>query len=133
MHFSVTGGCLCGAIRYRIARPVESALICHCQTCRRASGAPMVAWVTVETSAFAWLTVQPIAYESSPGVVRTHCGICGTSLTYQSDQSQIDVTTASLDAPEAFPPDREVWLEHRLPWAPTTPSIAGYARSTNEG
>lgn len=133
MHFSMTGGCLCGAIRYRIARPVEGALICHCESCRRASGAPMVAWVTVGTDTFAWLTLQPMAYESSPGVIRTHCGVCGTSLTYQSDPDHIDITTASLDAPEAFPPDREVWLGQRLPWSPTTPTIAGYARSSAEG
>ena len=39
-----TGGCLCGAIRYRITGAPVEALYCHCRMCRRAHGAPVVAW-----------------------------------------------------------------------------------------
>jgi len=41
------GGCLCGAVRYRMVGAPLSSAICHCASCRRASGAPTVAWLTV--------------------------------------------------------------------------------------
>jgi len=48
----LTGGCLCGDVRYRItAAPVE-ALYCHCRMCQRAHGAPVIAWLTVPVTAF---------------------------------------------------------------------------------
>jgi len=51
-------------------------------------------------------------------VSRTFCQSCGTSLTYRHDEDpdSIDVTTASLDRPEEFPPTRHIWLEDRLAW-----------------
>jgi hypothetical protein len=52
-------------------------------------------------------------------VVRTFCGRCGTSLTYEVEQraAEIDITTASLDDPEAFPPTKAVFEEQKLSWA----------------
>ena len=60
-----TGGCLCGAVRYRItAAPVE-ALYCHCRMCQRAHGAPVIAWLTVPLDSFAVTAGNPAAYPSS--------------------------------------------------------------------
>jgi hypothetical protein len=124
------GGCLCGAIRYRIDRPPVEAGICHCITCRRAAGAPSVAWATVPAAGFAWTAGRPAAFASSPGITRTHCAACGTSLTFQSADDSIDVTLASLDDPEAVPPTKEGWLSHRLSWEPVDPARAGYPTNT---
>jgi len=57
-------------------------------------------------------------FRSSPGVQRTFCESCGTPLTYSSQQrpGQVDITSVSLDDPETWPPDREVWLEEKLRW-----------------
>jgi hypothetical protein len=127
------GGCLCGAVRYRIdVAPLEAA-ICHCATCRRAAGAQSVAWATVPGPAFAWTAGRPAEFASSPGVVRTHCAACGTSLTWRSDPESIDVTLASLDDPEAVPPAREVWLSHRLSWEPVDPGRPAFAGSSDGG
>jgi len=78
-----------------------------------------VAWVTFPAERFAWVRGTPAEFASSPGVRRTFCGRCGTSLTYRSDEraDEIDVTTASLDDPEAFPPEKEVFAEQKLSWA----------------
>ena len=65
MDQAVSGGCLCGDIRYRIeAAPVE-ALYCHCQICRRAHGAPVVAWLTVPLDGFVVTAGGPVTYRSS--------------------------------------------------------------------
>jgi hypothetical protein len=115
------GGCLCGAIRYLIETAPLDASICHCQTCRRAVGAPSVAWLTSTAGAFLLTQGEPVRHRSSRGVVRTHCGTCGTSLTYQASPESIDVTIASLDDPERVQPTREIWTEHRLTWEPLDP------------
>jgi len=123
MSEPLEGGCLCGAVRYRIARPVISAGICHCRTCRRAAGAQSVGWATVAADGFAWLAGDPARFASSPGVTRTHCAACGTSLTWQREPGSIDVTLGSLDSPEALPPAEEIWLAHHVPWEPLDPAL----------
>jgi len=117
------GGCLCGAVRYRFSGTPSSSVNCHCRSCRRASGAPVVAWITVRCSELSVLCGSPAVFHSSPGVTRQFCNRCGTALTYQSGRhpEKIDITTASLDDPEAYPATAEVWLEHRLSWQPTSP------------
>jgi hypothetical protein len=126
------GGCLCSAIRYRVAgAPLHSA-VCHCRTCRKAAGSPVVAWVTFERENFEWLSGTPRELRSSPAVRRTFCAACGTPLTYENekDPRTLDVTTVSLDDPALFPPTREVWLEHRIGWQPSNESLNRYPRGS---
>jgi len=124
MHVA-EGGCLCSAIRYRVSGAPAAAGTCHCNTCRKASAAPSVAWVTFERSNFDVLTGEPTVFRSSPGVERTFCNRCGTPLTYASEAAPdtIDVTTVSLDEPSLYPPLKEVWLEHKLAWSPSNAAI----------
>lgn len=112
------GGCLCGAIRYQAeGEPIVVAL-CHCSKCRRAAGAPAVAWAMFEQSAFRVVNGDPKLYASSPGVERGFCGVCGTPLTFAADfmPGLVDVTVGSLDDPEALPPSMHIWESKRLRW-----------------
>ncbi len=115
---SITGGCACGAVRYRIAGAPLVSVTCQCGSCRRAAAAPIVAWIHVEESDFAITAGAPVAHASSPDVTRTFCGRCGTPLTYRKVgyAAKLDVTTCSLDAPDAFPPIVHVWTSHALGW-----------------
>src|SRR5438105_6256407 len=100
------GGCLCGAVRYRVAgRPLSSSL-CHCRSCRLASGAPAVAWIVFNSDDVTLLQGHPATHHSSPPVVRSFCPRCGTPLSYrhQDAPDRIELTTATLDHPEAFAP-----------------------------
>jgi hypothetical protein len=67
-------------------------------------------------------------------VTRTFCGTCGTSLTYQNDEDSdsIDVTTASLDWPETFPPTQHIWIEDRLGWVGVDDGLPRFQRSDSE-
>jgi hypothetical protein len=122
-ELGIQGGCFCGTIRYRATSPPRISTICHCADCRKASGAASVAWVTFPAEGFAFVEGEPSRYRSSPPVVRTFCGRCGTPLTYRSDERkhEIDVTTASLDEPEAFPPTKHVFPEQKLSWVEVAP------------
>ena len=124
------GGCLCSAIRFRVSgEPIYSS-ICHCATCRRASAAPTVAWLTFDRGQIEIVSGQPRLYRSSQGVVRQFCGTCGSQLLYEQAErpTTIDITTASMDNPNQFPPTFEVWLEHRLSWQSADAARAHYDR-----
>lgn len=129
------GGCVCTAIRYRITELPAYSVVCHCASCRRANGAMAVAWITVARSEFRFVAGFPQPYQSSPGVVRRFCSTCGTSLTYENagNADSIDITTATLDQPEAFPPRQEVWLEHKIRWQPVNPGLQHFPRSMSSG
>lgn len=126
------GGCLCSAIRFRISGDPIFSSICHCASCRRASAAPTVAWVTFDRGQVEILTGKPRVYRSSQGVIRQFCGTCGSQLSYESieNPTTIDITTASLDNPNLFPPTLEVWLEHRVSWQVADQTRMHYPRST---
>jgi hypothetical protein len=134
MSTDASGGCLCGQIRYRITGTPLVTSLCHCRSCRRAAGAPAVAWVVVRRDELVFEQGAPTAYASSPGIERTFCPRCGTPLTYRRDDSpeSIDVQTATLDTPDAFPPTREIWLEHRIAWMVTNDQLAQYPRTSRE-
>ena len=114
----IEGGCLCGAIRYRATSEPLARSLCHCRTCRLASGAPSVAWVVFRAPDFGFVAGEPKTFHSSPGVARTFCGRCGTPLTYQrtSKPDTIDVTTVTLANPDDFAPTREIWIDHKVAW-----------------
>jgi len=77
-----------------------------------------VAWITVPQSSFEIEKGQLKRHRTETGAVRTFCGVCGTSLTYEIDNrpGEIDITTGSLDHPEDFPPTKDVFPEEKLPW-----------------
>ena len=115
---SAQGGCGCGAIRYAVVGAPTNTMICHCRTCRRVAAAPVVAWVTFPVERFRWLSAEPASFHSSAPVTRTFCSSCGTALTYAHRDSPetLDVTTCTLDNPDAFPPTHHSWLAHDLGW-----------------
>jgi hypothetical protein len=129
------GGCLCGAIRYRVTGAARSSSVCHCRSCRLASGAPSVAWFVVENRQFTFLRGEPSTFRSSPPVERSFCGRCGTPLTYRHDDDPdaVEITTATLDDPERFAPTKEIWLQQKLSWAASDARVEHHARSGDDG
>ena len=129
----VQGGCLCSAIRFQITGAPLSSCICHCATCRRASAAPAVAWISINRAQFTFVSGVAHCYRSSQGVVRQFCRSCGSQLTYEiaTSPNTIDVTTVSLDDPIAYPPTMEVWLDHRLPWQTLNRTLIQFSRWTD--
>ena len=112
------GGCLCGAVRYRIAEPAKFASMCHCRSCRLATGAPAAAFVGVGAGRFEVLAGERTIYASSPGVRRGFCRTCGTSLTFEGEAwaGEVHIYTATLDEPAAFPPTAHTYTVDRIPW-----------------
>ena len=114
----VEGGCFCGAVRYQVRGKPANTMVCHCQSCRRIAGSPVVAWLTYRVTHFRFTKGAPAEFRSSPPVRRTFCAKCGTPLTYERNDSRdtVDVTTCTLDAPASFPPTHHSWLSHDVGW-----------------
>ena len=123
------GGCLCGAVRYRVTAEPVDACYCHCRMCQKTSGAPVVAWGNVPIEGFAFTKGTPISHQSSPKGIRHFCGACGTRLAfrYAEGPTTVYINLATLDDPEAIKPDYHIWTASQLGWFETADNLPRYA------
>jgi len=131
---SYAGGCLCGSVRYQARGPATNLCFCHCRSCQRATGAPMVPWATFAAHSFAIVRGALMQYRSSPRVMRGFCAACGSSLTYRRDDrsDEVDVTLSSLDAPAALVPEVHIWVQDKSPWLTIADGRPQFAQSRTE-
>jgi hypothetical protein len=119
-------------VRYAITA-VQASMVCHCRTCQRVAGAPVLAWVSVAADDYRVTKGEPAGYASSPGIARTFCAACGAQLTYARAPDEIDITTASLDDPGAFPPTHHSWLSHNIAWIKFGDGLPNFPKSRSDG
>jgi hypothetical protein len=126
------GGCLCGAVCFRVTAEPLMAYYCHCTMCQKNGGGPFMAGATVPIEAFAFTKGEPKAYESSPGFVRLSCGECGSALGFQAknDPKWADFSLGCLDDPNAITPRaRRRWRNCGSSWTARRRSIRLPARA----
>lgn len=127
----VTGGCLCGAIRYRAEGQPLSAIYCHCESCRRHTGAPVVTLAGYRRDQVTYTKGQPTVYEMADEIGRAFCKQCGTPLTWEGDGGEeigplVELHIGTMDHPEAFPPECHIHHGERLPWFETVDHLPRY-------
>lgn len=115
------GGCLCGAVRYRLRGAPSDAGYCHCRLCQRSAGAPTLVFASVDKSDLEMLSGSPRRYRSTSFGTRSFCPQCGTQLFMEldSEPGTVDFTVASLDDPAAAPPGFHIWDASRISWFET--------------
>jgi hypothetical protein len=125
----LTGGCVCGGVRYRLDSEPFDAGYCHCRLCRRSSGAPLLAFATVPRARFTLTAGQPRRRRSSDFGERWFCGECGTQLAMLVDHQPdtLDFTLASLDAPELVQPGFHLFFGERIAWFDVADIFARHA------
>lgn len=136
MSRSAEGGCLCGRLRYRVSGDPVAATLCHCADCRRASGGTNVAWAVFDRDKVEWLAGEAADYSSSPGIHWLYCRDCGSTVGYRRSErpDHMDITTGTLDEPDLYPPDVEIWVGQRIGWEALHPDRPRRERSSlNEG
>ena len=115
-----TGHCLCGRVRYRATGQPKFRCYCHCESCRRATGAPVTAYAGYLNENFRFEGEPPSRYKSSPHVTRTFCPHCGTPLTYENADwpGEIHLLVGSAVDPAAphLAPERHVLENERISW-----------------
>lgn len=116
----VTGGCLCGAVRYEINAPALSSGYCHCRICQKFSGSTMSAYTAFPASSVRFTSAEPKYFTSSPIARRGFCEVCGSSLVYRMtrphEAAHLVIFTTSLDSPQNYAPAAHNGMESRVPW-----------------
>ncbi len=118
MTRSHSGGCQCGAVRYRIAGRFRKAGICHCRMCQKAFGSWGAALVSVNEQDVTWTRGRPAEFRSSAIVARGFCKDCGTPLYMKEDgDPTYEIAIGSLDDPNAIDPMTEQsGMESKVAW-----------------
>jgi hypothetical protein len=116
------GGCLCGAIRYRVVGKPVAVSICHCVNCQRNTGSAFSVNVIFPKGALT-TTGTPAVFidkgDTGAGVERVFCGHCGTPLESRSIMSSVAhvvLKAGSFDDPSVFIPDSEIYCQSAMPW-----------------
>ena len=113
-----TGGCLCGAVRYRLKSDPFDAGWCHCRTCQKNSGAPAMAFASVPIDDWIIEQGQIARVRSSSFGHRLFCVACGTPLAMRVDHQPetVDFSIATLDQPGCVEPGFHIFWASRVPW-----------------
>ena len=119
---TITGGCICGGVRYSIGSAPLAVIACHCTSCRKQSGAAHSVNLIVRAST---MTVKgdlsrfedPDTASGAP-IEREFCGSCGSPIRSvpSAKPKIIAVKAGTLDEPAAYAPTMHIWMRSALPW-----------------
>jgi len=113
-----SGGCQCGAIRFRIRGELGRPSICHCRMCQKQFGSFFSAFVTAPDDGLEWTRGEPTYFQSSVNIDRGFCKNCGTPLTYRHPGG-LEIAIGAFDKRDDLAPQIQVNHAYRLPWVET--------------
>ncbi|WP_426123335.1 GFA family protein [Pararhizobium sp. PWRC1-1] len=119
-----TGGCQCGAVRFRVEGALGDASVCHCRMCQKAAGNFYLPLVSVRQAKLSWTRREPKRFQSSNAASRGFCSDCGTPLTYEAPDG-LALTIAAFDRPEGIVPTIQWGIEAKLPYVDHIPQLPG--------
>ncbi|MGH6951168.1 MAG: GFA family protein [Vitreimonas sp.] len=129
------GRCLCGAVRFKAESPPKWVLWCHCESCRRHSGAPASVFVSFADDAVR-ISGEIAKYESSPGVERGFCARCGSTLTCTNPKlpNETHFHIGAFERAAELAPTGEFFANERMPWfEPRTGPVGSVAALAGKG
>jgi hypothetical protein len=131
----ISGGCLCGAIRYTISAPVGALRACHCLNCQKASGTGGSVNAVVPTDSFRITKGETKKYDDSATqsgrtLSRHFCGNCGSPIYSHRNPNPgfVVVRAGTLDDPELMAPTAIIWAASAPSWAPLDPGLPRYPK-----
>lgn len=128
----LTGGCLCGAVRYEWRGKGVSASYCHCTDCRKATGGPYTVGVGVDAAGLTLRSGTPKGYttiaDSGNPITREFCPECGSPLFTRAAvcPGLVWIKAGSLDEPQLIRPTHQTWVQMAVPWAYLSKDLPGY-------
>jgi len=119
----MTGGCLCGAVRYRLSGEPAMVAVCHCRTCQRNTGSAFSTNVAMPRDALvtegqALATYETRTDASGPPFFRSFCARCGSPVCARGEAYTgiVFVKAGTLDDPAEVVPTLHIWCAEQLPW-----------------
>jgi len=124
----ITGGCLCGAVRFKASEPPIAARVCWCKECQRlgaGGGAVGAAFRTSAVTIEGELRDFPTIADSGNKMHRRFCPICGTHLFSEAEVRPhlIFIRVGALDDPELAKPSSTIWTKSAPSWAAIDPDL----------
>jgi hypothetical protein len=120
--FPLTGGCLCGAVRFEVDRPLVSASYCHCTRCQRRTGAAASAQALIEPGSLHIVKGQDVvrAFRPADGWAKLFCPECGSALFSQSqaDSAQMTIRMGAFDSDPGIRPQARYHVATAAVWEP---------------
>ena len=129
------GHCLCRAIAYEFDGEPKRVVYCHCESCRRATSAPVTTYVGVKLDQFRYVKGGPAVYESSAGVRRYFCSRCGSPMAYMADRypGEIHLHAGTLADPNQVKPRAHVFAGEQLSWFEIADDLRRYEALGGKG
>lgn len=122
----LSGGCQCGAVRYRLSGPLIEPGLCHCRMCQKATGNLFMAMVGSLLEHFSLTRGEQNWFRSSSQFERGFCSACGTPLFLRKIAGKgIGIALGSLDNPVLVKPVAAFGSQSRLPWLAEAVSLLG--------
>ena len=126
----MTGGCLCGQVRYETTGDPFAVNHCHCQSCRKHNGGPVVTLAGYQIEQVRFDGNDRKKYASSPGAFRAFCENCGTPLTWEGDGGDlgqiVELHISTFDDPEALVPTSHAFAPERISWFDVADELARF-------
>ena len=126
-----TGGCQCGAVRFRLEGSLGEASVCHCRMCQKASGGFYAPLVSARGATLEWTRGEPSRFQSSNHVSRGFCSKCGTPLTYEAPDG-VALMIGAFDDPSSLAPRIQWGIEAKLPYVDQVPHLPGVETMADE-
>jgi len=126
----ISGGCLCGKLRYQSVSPCTEKGYCHCSICRKSTSAPVVAFASFPIDGFSYTKGQPAVYKSSNKGQREFCSNCGTQIAHREthEADAVDVNSGTLDDITLFSPDFHIHTEEQVSWLNINDKLPRYTK-----
>lgn len=119
---SYSGGCQCGAVRFRVEGALGKPSVCHCRMCQKAFGNFYAPLANTRDAEFSWTRGEPKRFRSSEHVSRGFCADCGTPLTYEAPDG-LALAIGAFDDPSSLAPETQWGMEAKLPYVDAIPSL----------
>jgi hypothetical protein len=118
----ITGGCLCGTVRFEVSEPFVSSNYCHCTRCQRRTGTAASVNARAKPGTFRVITGEDRIRSWRPpeGAEKFFCGDCGSALFSRSGPGgeSYGVRLGTLDADPGIRPAWRQYTAYAAPWEP---------------
>ena len=128
----ISGGCLCGKVRYNVLEKDLTGTYCHCRDCQKTTGSAFIFAFPIESNKFVLIDGHMSSHtrKSDNGLTVTNnfCPGCGTTVFFGNIDSPypIWIQSGTLDKPEIVKATQQIWTKRRLPWCDIDTGIPGY-------
>ena len=136
MEETHSGGCACGAVRYRAIGKPAFGVVCHCKFCQRrlASAFAMIAAFeekNIEITQGELVECEHRSDESGRWLKMSFCPKCGTTISHIAEVRPgfRSIAAGTFDEQGWFPIDRHIWVQSKQPWVSISAGVATYPQA----